>query len=91
MDIYVYMYVKCKKKWVTIYTFIYIYNLHLSRYNKKKQYELGQSPRCLFGNMDRRSVGCVTPPYVNSPVAFDGGEVVSYSCHLCEHFYVSLR
>lgn len=55
-----------------------------------KQYAMGQGPRCLFGNMDRLSVGCFTPPYVSSPVAFDGGEFVFYSCHLCGHFYVSL-
>lgn len=35
-------------------------------------------------------VGCFTPPYVSSPVAFDGGELVCYSCHGCGLFRVSL-
>lgn len=35
-------------------------------------------------------VGCFTLPYVSSPVAFDGGELVCYSCHVYGHFHVSL-
>lgn len=35
-------------------------------------------------------VGCFILPYVSSPVAFDGGELVCYSCHLSGHFHVSL-
>lgn len=48
-----------------------------------RQYEIGQGPRCLFGNMDRLWVlAASTPPYVSSPVAFDGGELVCYSWQL---------
>jgi len=66
--------------------------IRISRFTIKSYEAIwdGTRPEVFVWQYGQPRVGCFTRPYARSPVAFDGGELVFYSCHLCGHFYVSL-